>query len=292
MKSIKYSSILFLVAAIWGFSFVAQRSGMEYVGPYTFNGIRFALGSLSLLPLYYFRRNINVQTPLKASNKMWISSILLGLVLFVAASLQQIGMQYTTAANGGFITSLYVVLVPIFYLFLRRKVTLNIWIGAIIATLGLYLLSVKDGIDVNWGDALVLMSAVFWAIHVMLIGHFAPKFPILLLSIIQFATTSILSLLVAFAMEDMQLDQIINGAIPIIYGGVFAVGIAYTLQVLAQKKVPSEQAVIILSFESAFALLGGWLILSESHGWKSLIGGGLMLIGIIISQIKWKKQRA
>lgn len=291
MTSLKYSLVLFLTAAIWGFSFVAQRSGMEYVGPYTFNGIRFALGSLSLLPLYYFQRQKNKAAPLDRSRNLWISSILLGLVLFIAASLQQVGMQYTTAANGGFITSLYVVLVPIFYLFLKRKVNINIWIGAFIATLGLYLLSVKEGLEVNWGDSLVLMSAVFWAIHVMLIGHFAPKFSIIRLSIIQFATTAILSLIVAFVMESPQVNNIIAGAIPIIYGGVFSVGLAYTLQVFAQKKVPSEQAAIILSFESAFAMLGGWLILSESHGLKSLFGAALMLIGIIISQVKWKKNR-
>jgi len=282
---------LFIAAAIWGFSFVAQRSGMDYVGPYTFNGVRFALGSLSLLPIYFYQRNKSGQTPLKTPYKLYSSSILLGLVLFIAASLQQIGMQYTTAANGGFITSLYVVLVPIFYLFLNKKVSSNIWIGAFVATVGLYLLSVKEGVEINWGDSLVLMSAVFWAIHVMLIGHFAPRFSIILLSIIQFATTSILSLIVAFAIESPEFNSIIAGAIPIIYGGVFAVGIAYTLQVFAQKEVPSEQAAIILSFESAFALLGGWLILSESHGLKSLVGAALMLIGIIISQVKWKNKR-
>lgn len=291
MTSLKYSFILFITAAIWGFSFVAQRYGMDFVGPYTFNGVRFALGSLTLFPLYVYQRKRNRQTPLKKPSKFYLSSILLGLVLFIAASLQQIGMQYTTAANGGFITSLYVVLVPIFYLFLKKKVSLNIWIGAFIATIGLYLLSVKEGVAVNWGDILVLVSAIFWAIHVMLMGFFAPKLPIILLSIIQFATTSILSLIVAFAIESPDYTDMIAGAIPIIYGGVFSVGIAYTLQVFAQKKVPSEQAAIILSFESAFALLGGWLILSESHGWKSLFGAALMLLGIIISQVKWKNKR-
>jgi len=289
MKSFKYSLVLLLVSAIWGFSFVAQRSGMDYVGPYTFNGVRFLLGSLSLLPLYFLQKD---RKRLKRDEfkKISLAGFVLGLALFIAASLQQIGMQYTSAANGGFITSLYVVLVPIFYLFLKRKVGLHIWFGALLAVIGLYFLSVQEGLAINWGDSLVLISAVFWAIHVMMIGYFAPKYSILLLSIFQFSTTAILSLGVAYAMEDVIWAQITSGYIPIVYGGVFAVGIAYTLQVFAQKKVASEQAAIILSFESAFAMLGGWLLLSEQHGWKSLMGAGLMMIGIIISQVKWKKQ--
>ncbi len=288
MKSFQYSLILILVSAIWGFSFVAQRSGMDYVGPYTFNGVRFLLGSLSLLPLYFLQKD-RVKLEFSAFKRISLAGLLLGVALFIAASLQQIGMQYTTAANGGFITSLYVVLVPIFYLFLKRKVGYHIWIGAILAVIGLYFLSVKDGFTINWGDSLVLMSAVFWAIHVMMIGYYAPRFPILLLSIFQFATTAILSLVVAFVYEEVVWTQIASGYIPIIYGGLFAVGIAYTLQVFAQKKLASEQAAIILSFESAFAMLGGWLLLNEQLGWRSLMGAGLMLIGIVISQIKWKK---
>lgn len=290
MKSFKYSLVLLLVSAIWGFSFVAQRSGMDYVGPYTFNGVRFFLGSLSLLPLYFLQKD---RKRLKKNEfkKISLAGLVLGIALFIAASLQQIGMQYTSAANGGFITSLYVVLVPILYLFLRRKVGLHIWFGAILAVIGLYFLSVQEGLSINWGDSLVLMSAVFWAIHVMMIGYFAPKYSILLLSILQFTTTAVLSLGVAFVMEDVIWSQIMSGYIPIIYGGVFAVGIAYTLQVFAQKKVASEQAAIILSFESAFAMLGGWLLLNEQHGWRSLMGAGLMMFGIIISQIKWKKQK-
>ena len=290
MKSFQYSLVLLLVSAIWGFSFVAQRSGMDYVGPYTFNGVRFLLGSFSLLPLYFLQKD---RKRLKGDGlkKISFAGLILGVALFIAASLQQIGMQYTSAANGGFITSLYVVLVPIFYLFLKRKVGSHIWFGAVLAVIGLYFLSVKDGLSINWGDSLVLMSAVFWAIHVMMIGYFAPKFSILLLSIFQFATTAILSLVVAFVMEDVIWTQIVRGYIPIIYGGLFAVGIAYTLQVFAQKKVASEQAAIILSFESAFAMLGGWLLLNEQHGWRSLFGAGLMMIGIIISQVKWRKQK-
>lgn len=289
-QTIIYSGILMLTAAIWGFSFVAQRSGMEFVGPYTFNGIRFALGVLSLIPLYLIQKKKETDN-FKSDQRVWIGGLLLGLVLFFAASLQQIGMQYTTAANGGFITSLYVILVPFFSVFLSKKIGILVWLGAILASIGLYFLSIQDQLTLGWGDTLVLISAIFWAIHVKMIGFYAPKHSIILLSIIQFSVTSILSLFVAFITEGIQIQSIYSAAIPIIYGGVFSVGIAYTLQVFAQKKVASEQAAIILSFESAFAMIGGYLLLSEQISLRSTFGALLMLFGIIISQLNWKKIR-
>lgn len=167
MTSIKYSGLLLITAAIWGFSFVAQRAGMEYVGPFTFNGIRFALGSLSLLPLFIVNQKRKSKLAFKTSSPFILGGGVLGIVLFLAASLQQIGMQFTTAANEGFITSLYVILVPIFAVFIGHKIKLNIWLGAILATIGLYFLSAHGNLHLNWGDTLVLMSAVFWAIPVM-----------------------------------------------------------------------------------------------------------------------------
>jgi len=284
------SLILLLTSAIWGFSFVAQRNGMEYVGPFTFNGIRFALGAVSLLPLYYYLKRKNEVSEIKISDKVLNKGMFLGIVLFIAVSLQQIGMIYTTAANGGFITSLYVVLVPFFLLLQKKKISRNVWIGAFIAVIGLYLLSVQGNLSINTGDSLVLISAVFWAIHVILIGRYASKADIVLLAIIQFSATSLFSLIVAFIIENIFIHTVLDAAIPIIYGGVFSVGIAYTLQIIAQKKVVAEQAAIILSFESAFALLGGWLLLNEKLNARSLIGASFMLTGIIISQIRWKKK--
>jgi len=285
-----HSGLLMITAALWGFSFVAQRAGMEYVGPYTFNGVRFVLGVLSLIPLYYLnKRNKKEDLDVKDSEGIFTKGLFLGAVLFVAASLQQLGMQYTSAANGGFITSLYVVLVPFFLFFLKQKISILVWIGALFALVGLYLLSFTDGLHLAWGDMLVLFSAVFWAIHVILIGRYANIGSVILLSIIQFSTTAVLSLIVAFIIETPQWHSISEAYIPIIYGGVVSVGIAYTLQVFAQKKVPSEQSAIILSFESAFAMLGGWLLLSEVVGVRSLVGAAFMLVGVILSQIKLKK---
>lgn len=286
MQNIKYSLLLVLTAAIWGFSFVAQKSGMEYVGPFTFNGVRFALGSLSLLPLYWFSKNKKPEKQPVRGNFSLKYGFVLGVVLFVAAGLQQIGMIYTSAANGGFITSLYVILVPILGLFFGKRIGKNIWIGAVLAVIGLYLLSIRDGLHLQLGDSLVLASALFWAVHIFLIERFVHKSSVILLAIIQFGITAILSLFVAFIMEDIRLSGLQGGLIPILYAGLFSVGIAYTLQVFAQKKVQAEIAAIILSFESAFAMLGGWLILGEQHQLKALIGASLMLAGIILSQIK------
>ena len=288
-KTFFSSLLLLLTAALWGFSFVAQRSGMDYIGPYLFNGIRFALGSLSLVPLYlYFHKKSTKKISQVNTLK---SGIILGFVLFVAASLQQIGMQYTTAANGGFITSLYVVIVPLILVLFGRKIPINVILGAILALIGLYFLSIQDQLQLSWGDTLVLWSALFWAIHVILIGKYTSPGTVILLSIIQFATTAILSLIVAFITEDIIISSIQQATLPIIYGGVFSVGIGYTLQALAQKKVNAETAAIILSFESAFAMLGGWLILSEPITTRSLFGASLMLGGIIISQIKKRRIR-
>lgn len=288
MRNLKYSLLLVLTAAIWGFSFVAQKSGMEHVGPFTFNGIRFALGSLSLIPLYFFFRNKTANTSKTELSQSLMPGLKLGLVLFLAASLQQIGMIYTSAANGGFITSLYVILVPVLGLFIHKKMGVNIWIGVLFAVVGLYLLSFNDQVVLQMGDALVLTSALFWAFHIILIENYVQKSNVILLSIFQFGITAVLSLLIAIFFEEISIQSIKDAGIAILYAGLFSVGVAYTLQVFAQKKVQAEVAAIILSFESAFAMLGGWLILGEKHAIKALIGAALMLIGIILSQINFK----
>jgi drug/metabolite transporter (DMT)-like permease len=242
-----------------------------------------------LVPLYFFfsrKRNTLLKENTTSTLKY---GMILGFVLFVAANLQQIGMIYTTAAKGGFITSLYVIFVPILGLFAGKKIGLNIWIGAFLAVVGLYLLSMHGQIKLELGDALVLMSALFWALHIFLIERYVQYSNAVLLSIYQFGSTAALSFLVALPMEEVSLHGILDAWIPILYAGLFSVGIAYTLQVFAQKKVQAEIAAIILSFESAFAMLGGWLILNEQHHLKALLGAALMLAGIILSQINFKK---
>jgi len=282
----KSNLLLFFTAIIWGLAFVAQRAGMEDIGPFAFNGIRFALGSLSLLPLIYFQRRKRQSSKKNAKHNMLQAGIFSGLVLFAGASLQQIGMVYTTAGNGGFITSLYVIIVPVLGLFWRHKVSKLTWIGGLLAVLGLYFLSVSEGFTLALGDGLVLASAFFWAGHVLLIGHYSMRIDVLTLAAVQFTVVAILSLLVSFFFENTNWENVEAAAIPILYGGLMSVGVAYTLQIIAQQKARPAHAAIILGLESLFAAIGGILILNEALSFRIAVGGLLMLAGVIVSQLK------
>ncbi len=276
-----------MTAFIWGLAFVAQRAGMEHVGPFTYNGIRFALGSLSLMPLLFIirRQEKKYSFSLPDAKSIFLSGLMLGLVLFTAASLQQVGMVYTTAGNAGFITGLYVVLVPILGLFWKQRPDSGTWIGACLAAVGLYFLSVTDSFTIAFGDLLELAGAVFWAGHVLLIAWLSPKINPIKLSFVQFVICSVLSLITAFIFEEIKLQGILDAAVPILYGGFCSVGIAYTLQVVAQKYAKPSHAAIILSMESPFAALGGWIILNEILTRRSFFGCALMMAGMLISQL-------
>ena len=289
ITTLKSDALLLLTAIIWGFAFVAQRVGMEYVGPFTFNGVRFALGSLVLVPLILRNRH-NERADRKALARVPDRTVifgggLLGLTLFAAASLQQVGLVYTTAGNAGFITGLYVVIVPILGLFWRYRSDAGTWIGAILASTGLYLLSITDRFTISFGDLLELCGAFLWAGHVLIIGWLSPKMDSLKLACTQFAACSILSLITALLVEHMAIHSIFQAAVPILYGGVLSVGVAYTLQVVAQRKAQPAHAAILLSLEAVFAAFGGWLILNETLTFRGIIGCSLMLSGMLISQL-------
>ncbi|MBK7213550.1 MAG: DMT family transporter [Bacteroidales bacterium] len=274
--------MLWLTAAIWGFAFVAQRSGMDYMGPYTFNGIRFAIGSLSLLPIIIYQSRGS--QPISNSKSLIWKGSLAGLVLFFGASLQQAGIQWTTAGKAGFITGFYIILVPAIGYLLKHPLSKYTWIGSFTALAGLFLLTINDGFSVGKGDLLVLISAFFWAAHVHLINIFVKTESALKLASLQFAVCALLSIIIAIAIEPIQLGNIADGAIPLLYGGFMSVGIAYTLQVIAQKNVAPATASIILSFETVFAVLGGFLLLNETLGWKAMFGCLLMLFGMWLVQ--------
>ena len=282
----KYDLLLILTACIWGSAFVAQRIGMRYIGPFFYNGIRFAIGSLFLVPLWIYRAH---QTHRNRRSRHSSASLLLGglaagAVLFLGASLQQIGIVYTTAGKSGFITGLYVILVPIMGLAWGQKAGWHRWLGAVLAVAGLYLLSVTGVTRISRGDLLVLASAFFWAAHVHVIGWFAPKVDVIALACLQFAVCSILSLAAAIFTETIGLDAVGKAVWPILYGGLLSVGVAYTLQVVAQQKAHPAHTAIILSTEGVFAVLSGWLIIGETLGLRGLIGCALMLAGMIVSQ--------
>jgi drug/metabolite transporter (DMT)-like permease len=286
-----HEALLLLTAIIWGLAFVAQRAGMESVGPFTFNGIRFILGSASLLPLIFVLKSKKKKESIPSKKNTLISGVLAGMVLFVAASLQQVGMVYTSAGNGGFITSLYVVIVPLMGLFFGLKVNKQTWAGTILAIIGLYFLSINADFSIQLGDSLVLLSAFFFAAHVLIIGYYSNKTDILWLAAVQFAVTGVLSLIIAICAEEIATKNIQDAAIPILYGGIMSVGVAYTLQVVGQQKAIPAHAAIILSLEALFAALGGWLILNETFTTRQFVGGSLMFLGLILSQIQLKRKQ-
>lgn len=289
LRTYRADALLLLTAAIWGFAFVAQRVGMAYVGPYTFNGVRFALGSLSLIPLLLVleRRESAIDRDLPRTpwpRLLW-GGALAGLFLFAGASLQQVGLVYTTAGNAGFITGLYVVIVPIMGLFLRQQTHAGTWMGALLAASGLYFLSITASLTIAWGDFLVLVGAFFWAAHVLIIGWLSPRMEALRLAMTQFAVCAALSLATAVACETITWEGIRQAAVPILYGGLGSVGVAYTLQVVAQKDAHPAHAAIFLSMEAVFAAVGGWWLLAEMLTPRALLGCGLMLSGMLISQL-------
>ena len=316
-RALRADILLLLTAGIWGFGFVAQRSGLEHIGPFAFNGIRFILGSLVLLPLICIRRK-TLATRAYSFRKLCLYSLAAGACVFVAVILQQTGIMFTTAGNAGFITGLYVVLTPILGIFLGRKTGKATWLGSVFTLTGLYFLSVfgHSG-SINPGDIIIVVSAFLWSSHVLLIDRLVRKTDPLLLSAGQFTVCGVLALAGAFFVEPffkplfaritpalleeglfawlpfptllqgLAAQTVIfplEGLIPILYGGIVSVGIAYTLQVVAQRDAPPAHATIILCFEGCFAALGGALLLSETIGRWTLLGFLLMLTGMLVTQ--------
>ncbi len=284
-KALRADILLLLTSLIWGFAFVAQRSSIESIGPFLFNGVRFALGSLSLLPLIFiFNRKSGAPTRSKSRMVFW-GTLAAGGALFLGASLQQVGILFTTAGKAGFITGLYVVLVPIFGIVLGHRTGFATWIGALFAVVGLFFLSTGGEMrNINPGDLLVAVSALFWTAHVLLIDNLSKKIDPLILSAGQFAWCALLSLGVAGASEPILWSSIVAALVPILYGGLASVGIAYTLQVVAQKDAPPAHSAVILCLEGVFATLGGMLILREGLGAHNLLGSLLMLTGMLATQ--------
>ena len=286
----KANTLLMLTAVIWGTAFVAQRVGMNYVGPLTFNGIRFALGTMVLFPLAIMQKNANARgaenivVPLLTRPAVY-GGILAGIVLFSGATLQQIGLIYTTAGKAGFITGLYVIIVPILGLLWGHRPGWGGWLGAFLASIGLYLLSVTEALTFAPGDLWELFGAFFWAAHILILNHLSPKANGIRLACTQYAVCSFLSLIIAFFTESTSLNSLYGAFIPILYGGILSVGIAYTLQVIAQRHAPPIHVAIILSLEAVFAALAGWIMLGEILSTRGLVGCMLMLAGMITAQI-------
>ena len=273
---------------VWGFAFVAQRAGMAHIGPFLYNTLRFTLGSIVIFAVILIRRNNGTEpVPDKAIGKNILreGGLLAGVVIFIGASLQQSGIVETTAGKAGFITGLYVVIVPLMGFIFSRRTPVITWFSAILAATGLYLLSVTKGFTLAPGDGLVLMGSFIWALHVLIIGKYSPKVDSLKLTLTQFIVCALLSLAGFLFFERTTIQDILLAGIPILYGGFMSVGLGFTLQVVAQREAHPSHAAIIFSLETVFAAIGGWIILHEVMTGRMLLGCVLMFTGMILSAV-------
>ena len=289
MKKMKLSSslMLFLSALIWGFAFAFQSQGMDYMGPMTFNGTRFLIGAFVLVPvIFIFRKPGEKKKITKDDMKVTITGgMVCGLCLFAASSLQQVGIQYTSVGKAGFLTTLYIILVPIIGIFFKKKASVMVWIGAILSVIGMYLLCVSETMSINKGDVFAFCCAIVFAFHILSVDYFSPKTNGIVLSCIQFLTSGICAMVCAFIWEQPAVNEIVNGIVPLLYVGIMSSGVAYTLQILGQKNADPTIASLIMSLESAVSVLGGWMILGQKLSGKELLGCLLMFIAVIGVQV-------
>ena len=280
--------LMLLAAAIWGFAFVAQRVGMETMGPHLFNSVRFLMGGIVLVPVIFW---FGVKRPQCQNRKptgqrsILVAGFVAGLFLFAGATLQQVGLQYTTAGKAGFITGLYIFFVPAIGLLFGMRTSLGTWMGAMLALWGLYLLSIREDFSLSYGDTLEVLCAIAFAGHVLIIGYIAGRYDTIKLSAIQFVVAGLMALFLAVVTEPISWQMIVDTAVPLAYAGVMSTGVAYTLQVVAQQHAHCSHAAIILSSEGVFALIGGWMFLSETLPIQGLLGCTLILIGMLLSKL-------
>ncbi len=278
-------------AFIWGVAFVAQRVSLDHIGALTFNGLRFAIGALSLVPLTFLFKPSGLSRQQASWKGALVPGLIAGVILFTAAGLQQVGLKWTTAGKAAFLTGFYILLVPFFGFFLKRRPHVGVWIGAGLALVGLYFLSITAEFTMGFGDALQLVGALFWTAHILVIDRFSPRLDPLKLSIVQFSVCSVLSLAWGLPSEPFSGAGLQAGLIPLLYAGFGSVGIAYTLQVVGQRGIAPGPAALILSLETVFAALGGGLLLGEQLGPRELLGCALMLAGMVAAQV-WPVRKA
>jgi drug/metabolite transporter (DMT)-like permease len=292
--------MLLITATIWGVAFVAQSVSVQYLGPFTFNAVRLMIGSLALLPVIALlkraqtARNNGCEQIITPERRRHIltGGVVCGTVLFVAGSLQQVGISDTTAGKAGFITALYIVLVPLFGVLLKKRIPLNVWTGVALAAGGLYLLCMKGSLRLGRGDLLVLICAVFYAVHILCIDYFSTGgLDAVRMSCLQFFVAGALSALVMLFAETPRWANIAAAWAPILYTGVFSSGVAYTLQMVAQKDTDATVASLIMSLESVFAVLSGWIILGEVLTLREAAGCLLMFAAIVLAQLPQRPKK-
>mgnify|MGYP001303024546 FL=1 len=288
-KAMQANLMMLLAASIWGFAFVAQRVGMETMGPHWFNSLRFFIGVVALTPVVIWMGRVQAKSstegPKSSTKTLLMGGAVAGLLLFIGATFQQVGLQYTTAGKAGFITGMYIFFVPLIGLFFRMKTGLGTWLGAAIALWGLYLLSINEDFTLSKGDTLQLICAVAFAVHVLMIGYLASRMDTVKLSLVQFFVAGLLAMILALYFEQLTWGMIKSTAVPLLFAGVMSTGIGYTLQTIAQQHAHPSHAAIILSSEGVFAVIGGFLLLNEVLPAQGLLGCGLILVGMLMSQL-------
>ena len=301
--NLKYNFLLMLAALIWGSAFVAQSVGMDYLGPFSFNCVRSFMGSLVLLPVIWFMDRQKKETAehdgqkteegTREQNKKVLLSggLCCGVILTLSTSLQQIGIKYTTAGKAGFITALYILIVPLLGLILGKKVGIKTWIGVALAVAGMYLLCIKEGFSISYGDFMVLLCALIFSLHILAVDYFSPRVDGIRLSCIQFFVCGCISAVPMLVWEHPEISQIIRAWQPLAYAGVLSSGVAYTLQIVTQKHLNPTVASLLMSLESVFAVLTGWLVLNERLSPKELLGCVLVFTAIILAQLPQKQKK-
>ena len=276
--------LLLLTAMIWGSSFVAQSAGADLISPAFFNGTRMLLGSLLLSPLAVYRMRRYV--PASSRRTLLLGGACCGVLMFTGSYMQQTGIAYTTAGKAGFLTAIYVVLVPVLGIFLKKKPRPILWVSVALACVGLYFLCFTDKtFSLAMGDAAMLGGAVMFALHIMVVDHFSPLVDGVCLSFVQFLTAGSLGMVVAFITEQPSFAALSAAAVPILYTGVFTMGVAYTLQIVAQKDTDPTVASLILCMESVFAVVFGWLILHETLSLREGVGSVFMFVAVLLAQL-------
>lgn len=312
--NLKYNFLLMLAALIWGSAFVAQSVGMDYLEPFSFNCVRSFMGSLVLLPVIWFMdrqkrksksaglesapaEGIQAVQPAAESTKVKNNKALLmgglccGVILTLSTSLQQIGIKYTSAGKAGFITALYILIVPLLGMLLGKKVGIRTWIGVALAVVGMYLLCIKEGFSISYGDFMVLLCALVFSLHILAVDYFSPRVDGIRLSCIQFFVCGCISAFPMLLWEQPEISQIIQAWQPLVYAGVLSSGVAYTLQIVTQKHLNPTVASLLMSLESVFAVLTGWLVLNERLSPKELLGCVLVFTAIILAQLPQKQKK-
>lgn len=296
MKRFRGALLLTLTALIWGTAFVAQSLGMDHLGPFTFNGVRNFVAALGLLPVILFLRRRQGEEGTdgaapRSRKTLWLGGGLCGLALGVASSLQQIGIQYTTVGKAGFLTALYIVIVPLLGLLFKKRVALPVWVSVVIAAAGTYLLSIKEDFTIGSGDLFVILCAACFSVHILLVDRFSPAVSGVELSCVQFLVAGAFSTAVAFLVETPDLHDILRSWGPILYTGLISSGVGYTFQILGQKDTQPAVASLIMSLESVFAALSGWLLLGQGMTGREAFGCALVFAAVVLAQIPFSALR-